>query len=419
MACRYPGARTPAELWENVLAPAARRSAACRPQRLRLEDYLSADPADPRSAIYATEAAVIEDWEFDRVRFRVAGSTFRDADLAHWLALDVAVAGPGRRRLPRRRQGLPRDTTGVLVGNSLTGEFSRANLLRQRWPYVRRVLGRLPRVRRAGTTAELAAFLAPDWRTTYKAPFPAPSEESLAGGLSNTIAGRICNHFDLHGGGYTVDGACASSLLAVAQACSAAGRRRPRRGPGRRRRPVASIPSSWSASPAPAPCAGGEMRVFDARSAGLHPRRGLRLRGPDAGSGRPAACGCRIHAVIRGWGISSDGSGGISRPEADGPDAGAAPAPTAAPASASARWATSRATAPARRSAMPPSCRPSRWALREARSRKEGPPGRARSRPSRPHQGRRGRGRPDQGHAGPRAPRSCRRTPVATSRTAS
>ena len=46
-------------------------------------------------------------------------------------------------------------------------------------------------------------------------------EETLAGGLSNTIAGRICNHFDFKGGGYTVDGACASSLLAVAHACSA------------------------------------------------------------------------------------------------------------------------------------------------------------------------------------------------------
>ena len=46
-------------------------------------------------------------------------------------------------------------------------------------------------------------------------------EETLAGGLSNTIAGRICNHFDLKGCGYTVDGACASSLLAVDHACSA------------------------------------------------------------------------------------------------------------------------------------------------------------------------------------------------------
>src|SRR6266436_9987099 len=55
----------------------------------------------------------------------------------------------------------------------------------------------------------------------YKSPFPSVGEETLAGGLSNTIAGRICNQFDLKGGGYTVDGACASSLLAIANACSA------------------------------------------------------------------------------------------------------------------------------------------------------------------------------------------------------
>ena len=31
--------------------------------------------------------------------------------------------------------GLPREATGVLLGNTLTGEFSRANTLRLRWPY--------------------------------------------------------------------------------------------------------------------------------------------------------------------------------------------------------------------------------------------------------------------------------------------
>src|SRR5258708_7361862 len=46
------------------------------------------------------------------------------------------------------------------------------------------------------------------------------NHETLAGGLSNTIPGRICNHFDFHGGGYTVDGACSASLLAVTTACA-------------------------------------------------------------------------------------------------------------------------------------------------------------------------------------------------------
>src|SRR5260370_27508825 len=77
------------ELWDNVLV---QRQAFRRlpPERLCLDDYLSAD----RNAVdrtYAIEAAVIEGYEFDRVRFRVAGSTFRTTDMAHWLALDVAA----------------------------------------------------------------------------------------------------------------------------------------------------------------------------------------------------------------------------------------------------------------------------------------------------------------------------------------
>ena len=52
----------------------------------------------------------------------------------------------------------------------------------------------------------------------YKSVFAPITEDSLAGGLSNTIAGRISNFLNIHGGGYTVDGACSSSLIAVATA---------------------------------------------------------------------------------------------------------------------------------------------------------------------------------------------------------
>jgi enediyne polyketide synthase len=89
MACRYPDATNPTELWENVLAQ--RRSFRRMPgERLRLEDYLPTDGANGDST-YATEVAVIEGYEFDRLRYRVAGSTFRAVDLAHWLALDIAA----------------------------------------------------------------------------------------------------------------------------------------------------------------------------------------------------------------------------------------------------------------------------------------------------------------------------------------
>ncbi|HEX4498810.1 MAG TPA: SDR family NAD(P)-dependent oxidoreductase [Thermoanaerobaculia bacterium] len=315
MACRYPDARNPGELWENVLA---RRRAFRRipPERLRLEDYLTESgpdgAADP-DGLYATEAAVLEGWEFDRVRFRVAGPTYRSADLAHWLALDVAAQALADAGFPDA-VGLPRDAAGVLLGNTLTGEFSRANLLRLRWPYVRRTLG--AQLAADGWDAERTAEFLARLEVTYKAPFPEPMEETLAGGLSNTIAGRICNHFDLHGGGYTLDGACASSLLAVANACSglAAGDLDVALAGGV---DLSLDPFELVGFARTGALAHGEMRVFDARSDGFIPGEGcgfvVLMREGDA-----ERLGCRVYAVIRGWGVSSDGAGGISRPEAAG-----------------------------------------------------------------------------------------------------
>ena len=112
MACRYPDARSPIELWENVLA-GRRAFRRLPPARLNLRDYYSAERQTP-DATYGTQAALIEGYEFDRTRFRVAGNTFRSADMAHWLALDVAsdaLADAGF----ADAKGLPREACGVLL----------------------------------------------------------------------------------------------------------------------------------------------------------------------------------------------------------------------------------------------------------------------------------------------------------------
>src|SRR5262245_29511528 len=168
MSCVYPDARTPVELWENVLAQ-RRAFRRLPPERLRVEDYLSSDLNAPDST-YVAEAAVIDGYEFDRVAFRVVGSTYRSADPAHWLALDVAsqaLADAGF----RDGEGLSRETTGVLLGNTLTGEFSRANVLRLRWPYVRRTLEEA--LIEQGWSAEKRCEFLEQLEARYKAPFPA------------------------------------------------------------------------------------------------------------------------------------------------------------------------------------------------------------------------------------------------------
>ncbi|MGC7096585.1 SDR family NAD(P)-dependent oxidoreductase [Amycolatopsis lurida] len=307
----YPDASSPDELWENVLA--GRRAFRRLPdERMNREDYYSPDPEAP-DRFYAEKAAVLRDFEFDRVKYKVAGSTFRTTDMTHWLALDVAARALADAGFPDG-EGLPKLATGVVLGNSLTGEFSRANIMRLRWPYVRRTVAAALAEKGWGEE-DIATFLG-ELEVQYKAPFPEINEDTLAGGLANTIAGRICNYFDLGGGGFTVDGACSSSLLSIVTAANAlvehdvdvalAG------GVDLSIDPFEVIGFAKTGA-----LATGEMKVYDADSNGFWPGEGsgmvVLMREEDA-----IARGARIYATLAGWGVSSDGKGGITRPEAAG-----------------------------------------------------------------------------------------------------
>ncbi|MFG3407985.1 SDR family NAD(P)-dependent oxidoreductase [Streptomyces sp. NPDC048142] len=311
MSCSYPDATTPRELWENAVA--GRRAFRRLPDvRMRLEDYYDPDPTVP-DTFYSRNAAVLEGWEFDRIAHRIAGSTYRSTDLTHWLALDTATRALADAGFPAG-EGLPTERTGVIVGNTLTGEFARANMMRLRWPYVRRVLADALKGQDWGDE-RLGEFLE-GVEDSYKKPFPAVDEDTLAGGLSNTIAGRICNHFDLNGGGYTVDGACSSSLLSVTTAATSllhgdldvavAG------GVDLSIDPFEIIGFAKTGA-----LAKNEMRLYDRGSNGFWPGEGcgmvVLMREQDA-----LAAGHRIYASVAGWGVSSDGQGGITRPEVGG-----------------------------------------------------------------------------------------------------
>lgn len=311
IALRYPDASSPDELWRNVLA-GRRAFRRLPPERMRAEDYYSPDPAAP-DRHYTRMAAVLEGFEFDRVKYRIGGSTFRSTDMTHWLALDTVTRALEDARFPGGT-GLPKATTGAIIGNTLTGEFSRANLMRLRWPFVRRTVGAALR-ERGWKDPEVSLFL-DHLEQRYKSPFPPINEDTLAGGLANTISGRICNYYDLGGGGFTVDGACSSSLLSTAIACEA----------------LASgqldvaITGGVDLSIDPFEVIGfaktgalstSEMKVYDRDSNGFWPGEGcgmlVLMRDGDA-----IRLGKRRYATIAGWGYSSDGKGGITRPEAAG-----------------------------------------------------------------------------------------------------
>lgn len=309
VGCWYPGAHDAKTLWQNILA--RRQQFREFPHvRLPLADYHSPDRSAPEKT-YGRRGAFIDGFEFDWARRRIPKTVVDSTDIAHWLALEVAlqaVADAGY-----EPGALPQERTSVLVGNTLTGEHTRSNAMRQRWPFVRRALLAAARdLVPAGQLHELSARM----EALYKSPLAPTTEDTLAGGLSNTIAGRICNFMNLGGGGYTVDGACSSSLIAVANAAAAvAGGEADVAIAGGVDISLDTFELIGFAKTGA--LTAGDMNVYDQGGQGFVPGEGcgfVVLKD----YARAIADGDKVYAVVRGWGISSDGKGGITAPKASG-----------------------------------------------------------------------------------------------------
>ncbi len=310
MSCVFPGALNPEELWTNVLA--GRRFFRTFPdERLSREDYYDPDPNAPGKA-YTDKIAVIDGWSFDPLEYRIPPVTAYGADIVHWLALDTA-----RRAL--KDSGISLDQidlahTGVVIGNSLGGEFGRSHYLRFRWPYMARSIRRA--LQHSGADEQYIESVITSVRAVYESPLPEINEDSLAGNMSNTIAGRICNYFDFGAGGYTVDGACSSSLLAIAKACDALmnGEMTVALAGGVDVSLDAFEVVGFSKTRA---LSRDDIRPYDKHADGMFTGEGcgifVLMRAEDA-----KKAGFTARALIRGWGISSDGAGALTAPEVKG-----------------------------------------------------------------------------------------------------
>ncbi len=309
MACEFPGAHSPEELWENVLA-GRRFFRKAPPERLPPE-YFDPDPEAPGKS-YCDQIAVLTNWAFDPVEFHIPPVTFQVTDMTHWLALHTAREAIHSAGL--KLGALNRSRIGVVLGNSLTGEFSRSHNLRFRWPYVERSIRRA--LARSGVPGAQAQELLSAVQEIYEAPLPEITEDTLAGNMANTIAGRICNYFDFGAGGFTVDGACSSSLLSVTIACGAltAGEMDLALAGGV---DISLDPFEIVGFAKTRALAADDIRPYDERAAGMLTGEGCGIvvlaREADA-----RAAGYPIHALIRGWSYSSDGAGGITAPEVEG-----------------------------------------------------------------------------------------------------
>jgi len=108
------------------------------------------------------------------------------------------------------------DRTAVILGNAMAGEKHYMTALRVYFPEYAHELSE------SATFAALPAAMRHDITREFQQRVdrmtPQITEDTMPGELSNCIAGRIANVFNLHGPNYVVDAACASAMAAMTAA---------------------------------------------------------------------------------------------------------------------------------------------------------------------------------------------------------
>ncbi|WP_115538016.1 type I polyketide synthase, partial [Frankia canadensis] len=311
MSALFPGAGDLDTYWRNIVGgvDAVREVS---PGRFDVDDYFPPAVADGAAdAFYCRRGGFVDELaSFDPAAFGVVPNAVEWAEPDQLLALRLAAeaitdAGGPERLGDAERIGVVLGRGGY-VGAGVARLEQRVRTSRQLVTTLREVLPDLPDEAVDRVRAAFVDRLG-----------PARPEASI-GLVPNLAASRVANRLDLRGPAYTVDAACASSLIAVESAMRdlGAGRTDAMIVGGAHLVHEASFWSVFTLLRALSPSE--VIRPFDRRADGILIGEGVGMlvlrRLADA-----RRDGDRIYAVLRGAGTSSDGrSASLLAPAADG-----------------------------------------------------------------------------------------------------
>lgn len=258
-------------------------------------------PPDHEAFLPCEKAGYLEDGIlFDPIRFGVVPNLVKHGDPDQFLMLEVIDQAL---RDARIAEDAPvREKTDVIIGRGgyATGKLIELSLRAELYEDFLEILDRKYPEMFAGRRSEVEAYL----RSTLTP----PSIDNVSTAVSNIAASRPANRFNLRGAAYVVDGACASSLIAVETAVWRL----------RTRQSDMAVAAGMFVNMTPtffhvftrlgAISRNQMIRPFDRRADGLMVGEGggaiILKRLEDA-----IANGDAIYSVIRGVGSSSDGLG--------------------------------------------------------------------------------------------------------------
>jgi len=304
-----PGAGSLEDYWHNLVNGVDAITEA-PPHRVEPEFY-DPEQGDRPNRLYCRRGGFVDEFAyFEPVTYGVMPASVHETEPEQLIALRVAAAAiedaGGADRLPDR------DRIGVILGRLGQSSmahmrfYSRVRLADQMCNFLRELIPAVTEDQLDRVHEKINKNLGPH------------HPESVIGLMPNLTASRIANRLNLRGPAYTIDAACASSLIAVDHGIAelASGRLDAVLVGGVHHNHDGAF---WSVfNQLRALSRRQEIRPFDALADGLLIGEGTGVvmlkRLPDA-----VRDGDRIHAVIRGTGTSSDGrSASLVNPETSG-----------------------------------------------------------------------------------------------------
>ena len=311
MSCVYAGARNLRQYWENILNKV---DAVCDApddwapgRRFGPPDEEGGRPNPVRGGFLGDLA------EFRPTDYGIPPNSVDGASPDHFIAIrlayealaDAGYADPAKLKPFRERMA-------VVLGHGEYINRGHSSVL-QHSLMLDTFLGLLKRLHPEHTDEELA-----DMRALLKASLPPLHADNAPGLVPNVVSGRIANRLDLMGPSYVIDGACASSLLAVDAAS---------RDLQMGRCDMAMVGGVHCSTTPPiidifaklkGLSAQGQIRPFDSNSDGTLLGEGAGMmvlkRREDA-----ERDGDRIYAIVKGVGVASDGRAlGLLAPRPEG-----------------------------------------------------------------------------------------------------
>jgi acyl transferase domain-containing protein/NAD(P)-dependent dehydrogenase (short-subunit alcohol dehydrogenase family) len=206
-----PDAPDAATFWRNV-RDGRYSIGEVDPKRWDPALYYDPDPSVPDKT-YSKLGGFVRDWDWDPMGWRlpIPPKVADSMDEAQKWAIACARAVLLDFGWPDRKLDL--ESTAVVLGNAMSGEQHYLTALRIHLPRFEKVLAEAPSFE--ALPADVRRAITGEVHERFADGIPNITEDTMPGELSNVMAGRIANLFDLHGPNFVCDAACAAALSAI------------------------------------------------------------------------------------------------------------------------------------------------------------------------------------------------------------